>query len=510
MSTSDAEHSGRIAELERRVAELEAELATRPRGDLLVPLDETLRLVRNLPLILFRIDAAGIFRESVGSGLTRLGLAEREAVGTSVHQGFPEIADYVRRAFAGEDVIATASGTFQGHPWTAISHYTLHRESGDVVGVSLDVTELADSLRDLAASERRFEALADTVPIGIARFDATGGCTYLNRRIRHTLGLTDQAASSFRWSDWFPHDEVASLRAMDMSRATQERPLEFHYPHGVDGERWMQIRVVAEPGPDGTDKGYVVTVTDITRHKRLEEELARRVAERTSELESANRELESFCYSISHDLRSPLRLVDGYCALLLADHGDRLDEVGHDHLARVRAASRRMGALIDDLLAMSRVGRGELKRKNLDLSTMAGTIVDELRRGDPGRQVRVIVADGLRADADETLVHSVLTNLLGNAWKFTSRRAEATIEFLALPDDDGKPCFCVRDDGAGFDPTYAGKLFQPFQRLHDPSDFEGNGIGLATVERIVSRHGGRLRAEGKPGKGAAFYFTLGD
>jgi PAS domain S-box-containing protein len=240
---------------------------------------------------------------------------------------------------------------------------------------------------------------------------------------------------------------------------------------------------------------------------RLNEQLEARVAERTRQLEAANRELEAFSYSVSHDLRAPLRAVDGFSQVLLNRYADKLDDTGRDYLARVRRASQRMGELIDDLLQLSRVTRGNLRRQEVDLSAMAQGMIEELRRTPPERAVAVTIQAGMQAFGDAGLLRVVLDNLLGNAWKFTRHAAAAQIEFGCRP-RDGELVYCVRDNGAGFDAAYSRKLFQVFQRLHTDAEFEGTGIGLATVQRIVQRHGGRVWAEGEIGKGAAFYFTL--
>ena len=222
------------------------------------------------------------------------------------------------------------------------------------------------------------------------------------------------------------------------------------------------------------------------------------------ELEGINRELEAFSYSVSHDLRAPLRTIDGFSQILAEDYADRLDEEGLDYLARVRTASRRMAELIDDLLELSRVGRRPLKRERVDLSALAAGIADDLKRSEPDRDVDFVVEEGVVARGDVGLLKVALENLIGNAWKFTSRETRATIRFGV-----SGTAFYVSDDGAGFDAAYKDKLFGAFQRLHGPEEFEGTGIGLATVARLVHRHGGEVWAEGAVGEGATFYFTLG-
>jgi signal transduction histidine kinase len=241
--------------------------------------------------------------------------------------------------------------------------------------------------------------------------------------------------------------------------------------------------------------------------RKLNAALEQRVAERTAQLEASNRELESFSYSVSHDLRAPLRSIDGFSAALHEDHGQRLDEEGRDNLRRIRAACKRMGLLIDDLLNLSRLARFEMSPERVDLSELARQITGELSRAQPERTVEFVIAKGLIDQGDERLLRVMLQNLLGNAWKYSAKQATAVIEF-GRTHNDGAPAYFVRDNGVGFDMTYSDKLFKPFQRLHDNKEFPGTGIGLALVQRIIQRHGGRAWAEGEAGKGARFYFTL--
>jgi signal transduction histidine kinase len=240
---------------------------------------------------------------------------------------------------------------------------------------------------------------------------------------------------------------------------------------------------------------------------RLYDDLEQRVRERTAELETINRELEAFSYSVSHDLRAPLRAIDGFTQAIKSDYADRLDDQGRHYLDRVLNATHRMGQLIEDLLSLSRVTRAPMQRERVDLTAIARHAIAEMQQREPQRHVAARFADGLFAYGDPRLLRVMVENLLGNAWKFTSKRPAAELEFGKEDKADG-PVFFVRDNGAGFDMQYASKLFKPFQRLHTDADFDGTGIGLAIVQRVAVRHGGRVWAESTPGEGATFSFTL--
>jgi len=261
------------------------------------------------------------------------------------------------------------------------------------------------------------------------------------------------------------------------------------------------------------DKEYIIceNVSERTRaeekFRKLNEELEQRVKKRTAQLEATNRELEAFSYSVSHDLRAPLRSIDGFSLALLEEYNNQLDAEGKDYLNRVRSSSQRMGQIIDDLLSLSRISRRELKKEKVNLSEMAESIVSKLEEGDPDRKVDIVIGHKVTAVCDPNLIEVVLENLLSNAWKFTSKQEKAWIVFDTVLQDD-ELAYCVRDNGVGFDMAYAGKLFGAFQRLHKDSDFEGFGIGLATVMRIINRHEGRIWAEGYVNRGATFYFAL--
>ena len=265
------------------------------------------------------------------------------------------------------------------------------------------------------------------------------------------------------------------------------------------------------------DKALAALSDSEARQRLLAEELAeanrnleRRIRERTAQLEAVNKDLEAFSYSVSHDLRAPLRHVDGFSQMLLEDYGAKLDDGGRDTLQRVRSAVRHMGELIDGMLQLSRLGRKEIQREAVDLTRLAREVERDLRGLEPDRRVEVAVAEGLSCVGDRTLLRAALANLIGNAWKFTSKREKARIEVGKSGEENGAPVFFVLDNGAGFNTQYAQKLFGVFQRLHSQEEFPGTGVGLATVQRIVQKHGGRIWAKSRPNEGAAFYFTLPD
>lgn len=279
--------------------------------------------------------------------------------------------------------------------------------------------------------------------------------------------------------------------------------MEFRIVDRNGDTKWIAHVCAPITGDNGAYLGRRVSNRDITERKFAEEELKRR----SVELEAANRELESFAYSVSHDLRAPLRTIDGFSQIIIDDYAGKLDEQGRNYLLRVKTATQRMGQLIDDMLKLSRITRQELKREDVDLSMMARKISAELSTSHPERQVEFAIKPGCVENCDRQLIGIALENLIANSWKYSSRHTSAKIEFDKM-EKDGKTVYFVRDDGAGFDPAYADKLFAPFQRLHAASEFEGNGIGLATIQRIVRKHGGSVWAEGQVEKGATVYFTL--
>ncbi|MCI0623409.1 MAG: PAS domain S-box protein [Acidobacteria bacterium] len=366
---------------------------------------------------------------------------------------------------------------------------------------------VVNDITDLKRAEEKFRAVAETANDAIVSADTSGHITYFNRAAERIFG--------------YRVDEVVGRPL------TLLMPERFHEAHRqglrrflATGESHVIGKTVELAGrrKDGTEfplelslstwmvageVAFTGLMRDITERKRYQEELR----ERSVQLEAANKELEAFAYSVSHDLRAPLRAIHGFSQALLQDCADKLDDIGRNYLQRVCRAAERMSALIDDLLNLSRVTRAEIQRETVDLSATAHTIARELEAREPHRSVEFNIAEGLVATGDPRLLGLALQNLLDNAWKFTAKRNRARIA-LGVEERNGRPTYFVRDNGAGFDMAYAGKMFGAFQRFHALTEFPGTGIGLATVQRIIHRHGGEIWAEGEVDKGATFYFTL--
>jgi PAS domain S-box-containing protein len=384
-----------------------------------------------------------------------------------------------------------------------------------VYGTFQNITERKRAEEALQASEERFVQFMRNLPAMTFIKDCERRIVFVNERVGQVFGLAAADCLGKVSEDLWPgpigrkirEDDERVLGNGDVMTVVQEISTQ-------DGPRvFRAIKFLIPRGQQPPLLGDIsLDVTEIRQAeekvRQLNVELEQRVRDRTAELEAANQELEAFSYSVSHDLRAPLRAMDGFSMALLEDCAGKLDEAAQDHLRRIRAGCQRMAVLIDDLLNLSREARTEMRRESVDLTAMAEEIDAELQRAHPDRQVKSVVAPALTADADARMLRMVLHNLLDNAWKFTGRCAQARIEVGAREQDDPR-VFFVRDNGAGFDMAYAGKLFGAFQRLHSTQEFAGTGIGLAIVQRIIHRHGGRVWAEGAVGQGATVYFTLG-
>ncbi len=410
--------------------------------------------------------------------------------------------------------------------WVQVTATAIRDEAGvptSLVAVVEDISARKSAEAALAESERAARARADelrtvlaTVPaIVLVTRSADGSNIIGSEAAYRTLrwpsgsnlsksGPADGVPSTF---EVYKHGKRLPIPDLPVQRAARGEPmydqeLELRF---TDGDvRHIIGNAETLRNADGSPRGSVAAFIDVTDRKRSELALV----QRTQELEAANRELESFSYSVSHDLRGPLRAINGFSGALQEDCADALDEVGRGYLARIHNATLRMSELIDGLLGLSRVFRAELELQDVDLSALAAEIVRQLHESETERNVEVGIEPGLIATGDATLLRLLLQNVLGNAWKFTGGRPDARILFRRER-HDRREVFVIRDNGVGFEIEYAHKLFQPFERLHGEKEFQGTGIGLATVRRIVQRHGGEVWAEGEKDAGAAIFFTLG-
>jgi PAS domain S-box-containing protein len=389
----------------------------------------------------------------------------------------------------------------------------------EIQSVGRDITERKRIDEALRKTERQYRELVDNANSVIIRWNRDGIITFFNEYGLVFFGYRIEEIIGKHIDLLVPAQDSAGGDLGSLIQDIVNHPERFvnNINENVcrDGRRaWMAWT----NKPIFDENGQVVELltvgADITSLKRAEEavlklnaELEQRVNERTAQLEAANKELESFSYSVSHDLRAPLRGIDGFSLALLEDYAVKLDDTGKGYIERIRKATQKMGFLIDDLLKLSRVTRYERNDETIDLSRMIRTIAENLRQNQPDRSVEMIIPEGLTVQADPYLMQIALNNLLDNAWKFTAQTGKARIEF-GLSVMDGKPGYFIKDNGVGFDMTYVNKLFNPFQRLHATQEFSGTGIGLATVKQIITRHGGQIWAEGKVGKGAVFHFTL--
>lgn len=368
---------------------------------------------------------------------------------------------------------------------------------------------MSDSYR---RSELRFRSAMKYSAIGKALLDSEGRIVDANPALLQILGASEQALIGTAFGAHFASGQDDTIHTAERQAVAEGAYRTNRLLARSDGDlRNVGLTFAAVPGDSGDGVASLVQVQDITERLRAEARvhalnrtLEARVALRTRELSVANQELESFAYSVSHDLRAPLRSIDGFSKLLVERYAAVIDDSGRDYLGRIRNATIRMGDLIDAMLKMSRVSRGALKQEHVDLGRIAMDVGLELRGGDPAREVAFEIAPGLQVEGDPSLLRNLMENLIGNAWKFTRGRDGARIEVGLNREGE----FFVRDNGAGFASEYSDKLFRPFQRLHTEEQYAGHGIGLASVKRIVDRHGGSIRAEGSPGRGATFFFRL--
>jgi PAS domain S-box-containing protein len=389
---------------------------------------------------------------------------------------------------------------------------------GGIVINARDITERKQAEDVLMESERRFhDALANLNLIAI-QLDLKGKITFCNDFLLNLTGWTRERVIGRNWLDLFiPPEDYDEMRRLFQGIADRGALPAHHENPIITHDRERRL-VTWNNTPLYDARGELVGISsigeDITERRQAEEainelnaDLERRVAERTSQLQSTMQELEAFSYSVSHDLQAPLRRIHGFAEAMLEDHGHALSTQARDYLDRILTASQRMSDLMGGLLDLSRITRCELNRETVDLSALAESIASELRRMEPDREIELIITPGLAANSDSRLMGIVLGNLIENAFKFTRNCSKTRIEFGSVH-GNGEQVFYVRDNGAGFDMAYAERLFRPFQRLHSSSEFPGNGVGLATVSRAIGRHGGKVWGESEPERGATLYFSL--
>ncbi len=478
-----------------------------------------------IPVIVHAEDGAVLQISSSWTELTGYRLTDLPTLDAWLNKAYGEgadvVRDHVRALFEGdrrsigiEFPIRTIDGKILHWSFSASSPGMLRDGRRFIVGMAVDITERKKAEEDLRKSEEQFRRAIDEAPIPIIMHAEDGEVLLVSRTWTSLTGYAKKDIRTF--DEWTTHvvygegaDEVRNhLRRLftgsSSSSSSRCRCSSDFAIRTKAGEIRYWSFSASVPGMLRDGRRFVVGMAmDITDRKRAEDALKRS----NEELAASNKELDAFVYSVSHDLHAPLRIMEGFSKIAAEDYADKLDAAGLEHLGRIRGASERMSGLIEDLLRLSRISRQEPDRVDYDLSRITRDVVSALRAADKTRNVEVAVADGLRALIDPNLMKIALSNLLQNAWKFTSKTENARIEFGAAT-QDGKVVYFIRDNGVGFDPTYAAKMFLPFQRLHTEKEFEGTGIGLAIVERVIRRHGGRIWAEGEVGKGATIYFSL--
>ncbi|MDO8458979.1 MAG: PAS domain S-box protein [Burkholderiaceae bacterium] len=467
------------------------------------------------------IDKAWKFTFVNGQAERMLKRRRKDILGKTLWQEFPEAAGTCMERNYRAALEEQRTNRFEAFYQSLDKWFDVHvypTEAGLAVYFQ-DITQRRLEQAQLRLLETAVSRLNDIVVITEAEaFDDAGPrIVFVNDAFeRHTGYSRAEALGNTSRLLWGPKTQRAEL---DRIRAAMEKwqavRAEIVIYTKAGQERWLETDITPIADETGRFTHWVAVERDITERRQQREEilslngeLEERVLLRTAQLARANQELESFAYSVSHDLRSPLNTIHGFSQLLLKIEADKVSEKGKHYLDRIRAGVEQMSNLIEGLLTLAHLSREQIKSDQVDLSAVARLVALDLREREPQRQAQVHIQDGLNAQGDPRLLLAVFQNLLGNAWKFTSRQGQARIEVGSQPDTDGDTIFFVRDNGAGFDMAFAHKLFGTFERLHSPGDFSGTGIGLATVKRVIERHGGRVWAESKLNEGASFYFTL--
>lgn len=470
-------------------------------------------------------DREGRYLYANPSGLEELGLPLEAVIGRSWRElGLP--ADIMERFECDLQIVITS-----GKP--RISPITYSRDGGSryyeyllspvksaantvqiIVATGRDITPLIEAEKQARENQQRFRNLCEAAPDGIVLVNPEGAISLVNTQTEQIFGYPREALLGQPPEKLIP--ELYRKLHAQYRTAHRQSPTAQEISIGrelyglrADGTKFpVEVALSSFISQQGTKT--IAIIRDITVRKQAEEKirgLNRSLQHKLQELARVNQELEAFSYSVSHDLRAPLRAMRGFSRVLWEDYGEVLDEDGKHYLSRIQGASQRMGLLLDGLLQLSRINRHELDRSKLNLSVLAAEIVDELRQEQPERGVDIYIQPDITAAADSKLLRICLENLLSNAWKYTRTQKYPQVKFTCL-EKKGEQIFIISDNGVGFNPNYQSKLFQVFQRLHNEHEFEGLGIGLATVQRVVHRHGGTIWAEGEEGQGASFCFTL--
>ena len=501
-------------ELEKVNNDLKYNVAELERTDAALKVSEAQAnaLIEYAPTAIFEIDLAGPRFLSINEAMCSMSGYSREelyAIGPKAlldEKSQSMLTERIRRLHAGEKqsndeeyLVRKKDGSLM-IAMLNISFPSSSHDTAFVIGH--DITERKKHEDQLRESEERFRALSETSLIGVGVVSWDGVILYANHSYELLLGYSPDEMMGMPAANlyWNPEERTAWISRLTVGGVLKDVEILLKKKDGQP--IWASIS--ATPISFGGTQAILGSVQDIAERKKAEEELKRY----SMALEVSNKELEAFAYSLSHDLRAPLRALDGFSQAILDDYDDKLDDEGRDYLNRIRGATQNMAQITEDMLKLSQVIRNELRWETINLSDMATDIAIGLREKEPARQVYFDIAQDISANGDPSLLRIALYNLFENAWKFSTRSTQPRIEFSAL-DHENERVFVVKDNGIGFDMRYQDKLFQPFQRLHAMNDFPGHGIGLATVQRVINRHGGRIWVDSEPGKGTNIYFTLG-
>jgi PAS domain S-box-containing protein len=487
-------------------------------------------LIDTIPSPIFFKDANGVYLGCNQSLAEFLGKPKGEIIGKTVFEIYPrehaEIfyqKDQALFQHPGtqiyEFMMERFDGTLRDFIFTKATFVNLAGKMAGLIGVMTDITERQQMEQALAVREREYRTLLENIPDLIVRYDLDMRRIYVNPAWEKASGLSAGEVINKPTAEIpnVPHPVVVEYaeKLRQVAEAGGPQALEFTWVNALGVTLFLEYVIVPEYDRSGKIVSVLAVGRDLTDRRRAEEEirklnleLEQRVIERTAELEAANQELEAFAYSVSHDLRAPLRHVDGFLELLQKRIAAGLDDKSQHYMATIFESTRRMGMLIDDLLSFSRMGRCEMLKKPVDLNVLVQEVIEEFKPETRDRLIRWQIADLPKVIGDRAMLRIVQVNLISNALKFSRPRQEAEIEIGWRPGHGTEIIIFIRDNGVGFDMNYAGNLFGVFQRLHRMEEFEGTGIGLANVRRIINRHGGRTWAEGKVDQGATFFFSL--